>query len=304
MNAHDKKLHAQAILRRDPLAFFERSLTTIMPNVEYFPNWHIRAMAAAVEEMLYGDVKRYVINIHPRMGKSLFFSVTMPIFLLTRNPATQVMCISYAESLAGQFHQLSRLISRQPWCRGLNPELKFKSPGDQASVLKETDSILQTTRLGYRLSRSFLGSVTGKGADWIFLDDGNDMTQINSEAHRNKINETFDQTIATRLNNKEGKIVLVTQRGHIDDLSGHLLEKGGIKHLKIEAVANERTIYQLGHGQTYIREKANSSTLVALVPPKLESAGVIWAQQHLKRNTSRTRNLLMVTCSRNNGSLW
>jgi predicted phage terminase large subunit-like protein len=270
MNAHDKKLQAQAILRRDPLAFFERSLASTMPNVEYLPNWHIPAMAAPVEEMLYGDDKRYVINIHPRMGKSLFFSVALPMFLLMRNPACQVMGISYAETLAGQFHQSSRLISKQKWYRELNADLKFKSAGDQASILKETGSILQTTELGYRISLSFSGSITGFGADWIILDDPNDMTQINSEAHRTKIKETFDQTIATRLNNKGGRIILVTQRGHIDDLSGHLLEKGGFKHLKIEAVATQRTIYPLGHGQTYPREKGELIDPRRFGPPEIE----------------------------------
>lgn len=255
MNIYDKKIQAQAILRNDPLVFFQRTLATTMPNVEYLSNWHIGAMAAAFEEVLNGDVKRYVINIQPRMGKSLFFSVAMPMFLLVRNPAIQVMCISYSEPLAAQFHQQSRLISMQPWYRGLEPQLNFKSAGDQGSLLKSTDSILQTTKLGYRVSRSFFGSITGLGADVMFLDDANDMTQINSEAHRNKIKETYDQTIATRLNNKEGRIIAISQRGHIDDLPGHLLDKGGFKHLKIEAVASQRTVYQISHGQTYTREK-------------------------------------------------
>ena len=119
------------------------------------------------------------------------------------------------------------------------------------------------------------GSITGHGADWIIMDDANDMSQINSEAHRTKIKDTFDQTIASRLNNKDGRIILVTQRGHIDDLSGHLLEKGGFKHLNIEAVASERQVYQLGYGEVYTRQKVNSSTLVALDQTKSKSAVVI-----------------------------
>ena len=270
MTTSDKKLQAQAILRKYPHAFFERAMPAIMPGTEYLSNWHIGAMAAAVEEMIYGDVKRYVINLHPRMGKSLFMSVALPMFLLMRNPACQIMCISYSDQLASLFHQLSRLLARQKWYRDLNPQLKFKSPGETSSVLKETGSILQTTLLGGRSSRSFNGGITGHGADWIIMDDANDMTQIGSEAHRNKINETFDQTIATRLNNKDGRIILVTQRGHIDDLSGHLLEKEGFKHLKIEAVASESTIYQLGHGQTHTREKGDLIDPRRFGPPEIE----------------------------------
>jgi predicted phage terminase large subunit-like protein len=212
-------------------------------------------MVAAIEEMISGDVKRCVINIHPRIGKSKLISEVLPMFLLMQNPATQIMCISYSEQPANQFHQSSRLISKAKWYGELNPKLKFKSAGDQSLVIKETDTMLQTTELGYRLSRSFFGSITGLGANWIIMDDPNDVTQIHSEAHRQKVKNTFDQTIASRLNNREGRIILVTQRCHVDDLSGHILEKGGFKHVKIDAIAAQRTIYQLGHGQTYIREK-------------------------------------------------
>ena len=78
------RLLAQAILRRDPLAFFERSLPAIMPGAEYIPNWHIRAMAAVVDEMISGDTRRYIINIQPRMGKSLFFSVSLPMWFMRK----------------------------------------------------------------------------------------------------------------------------------------------------------------------------------------------------------------------------
>ena len=255
MNNQEKKLLAQAILRQDALAFFERTLPTTMPGAEYLPNWHIAVMASIIHEMVYGDLRRVVVNIHPRMTKSLVFSVSVPMFLLMKDPSLQCMCISYSETLASQFHQASRLISKEKWYRDLNPLLIFKSPGASSDVLKETGSLLQTTELGYRLARSFGGSITGQGADWIIMDDPNDMSQINSEAHRNKIKETFDQTISTRLNSKDGRIVLVTQRGRTDDLSGHLLEKGGFKHISIEAVASARTTYSIGNGKTYIREK-------------------------------------------------
>ncbi len=254
MTSHNKLL-AQAILRKDPIAFFERSLPAIMPGATYLSNWHIRVMAAAIEEMIYGDARRYIINIQPRMGKSLFFSVSLPMFLLMRDPSQQIMCLSYSDALAGQFHQTSRILSKQKWYRDLNPALQFKTAGESSAVIKETSSILQTAQLGYRLALSFSGSITGRGADWIIMDDPNDMGQIPSEAHRNKTKEVFDQTISTRLNDKDGRILLVTQRGHIEDLSGHLMEKGGFKHLKIEGVASEATTYRFGASQKYVRQK-------------------------------------------------
>lgn len=255
MSNRDNKLMVQAILRRDSLSFFERAVSTIMPGVKYEPGWHIALMADVFEEMVYGDLTRVIFNIHPRMAKSSFFSISAPMFLLMQNPSCQIMCLSYSDPLASQFHQVSRLLSKQPWYRELNPQLKFKSANESAGILKETGSILQTTQLGNRQARSFSGSVTGSGGDWLMMDDANDISQINSEANRTKIKETYDQTISTRLNNKEGRIILVTQRSHIDDLSGHLIEKGGFKHIKVEAIASERTTYSFANHRPYIREK-------------------------------------------------
>ena len=270
MNNRDNKLMVQAILRRNSLSFFERAVPTIMPNVEYLPNWHIALMADVFEEMVYGDLKRVIFNIHPRMAKSSFFSVSAPMFLLMQDPSCQIMCLSYSDQLASQFHQVSRLLSKQPWYRDLNPQLKFKSAGESSGILKETGSILQTTQLGHRQARSFGGSITGAGGDWIIMDDGNDMSQINSEAHRNKINETYDQSISTRLNNKEGRIVLVTQRGNINDLSGHLLEKGGFRHVKVEAIASERITYSFANHQSYTREKGELIDPLRFGPKEME----------------------------------
>jgi predicted phage terminase large subunit-like protein len=248
------KLEAQAILRHDLYAFHVKALKTTMPNVEFLSNWHILAMCAAIEELIRGDVPGLIINIQPRMGKSLLCSVTLPMFMLMRDPALKVMCVSYADHLAAQFHQLSRILSKENWFRELNRGLDFKAAGD-SSVLKETGNLLQTTALGHRMSKSFNGSITGMGADLIVADDANDMSLINSEAHRQKINDIFDQTISTRLNNDKGRMLIVTQRGHVDDLTGHLIEKGGFKLLSIEAVATADTDYELGNGKIYTRKK-------------------------------------------------
>ena len=247
-------LEAQAILRQDLYSFHVRALQTTMPGVDFLDNWHILAMCAAIEEMINGDVRRLIINIQPRMGKSLLCSVTLPMFLLMRDPTVKAMCVSYADSLAAQFHQLSRILAKENWYRELNRELTFKAAGD-SSMLKETSDLLQTMALGHRMSKSFNGSITGMGADWIVVDDANDMSQINSEAYRQKTNENYDGTIATRLNNDQGRILIVTQRGHVDDLTGHLIAKGGFKLLSIEAVATANTDYELGNGKIYSRKK-------------------------------------------------
>lgn len=248
------KPQIQATLRTELYPFFVRAMQDVMPGNSYHHNWHQVAMCNALDEMIFGEMKRLAINIHPRLGKSLLCSVTLPMFLLMLDPSLQIMCLSYTESLAADFHQKCRMIAQEKWYQDLNPALEFKELG-KASLLKSSADILQTSKLGYRLASSIGGSFTGKGADWIIIDDPNDMALINSQTHRDKINSTFDTAIASRLNNKGGRILVVSQRGHIDDLSGHLLAKGGFDQLKIEAVATSDQTFKLGKGQWHRRQK-------------------------------------------------
>ena len=60
-------------------------------------------------------------------------------------------------------------------------------------------------------------------------------------------NTWYDQVFSTRLNDpKTGCIILIMQRLHEDDLTGHLLEKGGWTHLKIPLIAEEDETYTMG----------------------------------------------------------
>jgi predicted phage terminase large subunit-like protein len=60
----------------------------------------------------------------------------------------------------------------------------------------------------------------------IVIDDPIDPTDAYSDAQRTAANTYYDQTLSTRLNNKEtGAIILVMQRLHQQDLVGHVLDQ-------------------------------------------------------------------------------
>ena len=57
------------------------------------------------------------------------------------------------------------------------------------------------------------------------IDDPHDTEKVVSEKERRRALHNFDHKLYTRLNDrKEGVIVVVMQRLHTRDLSGHLLE--------------------------------------------------------------------------------
>src|SRR5262249_35121692 len=61
------------------------------------------------------------------------------------------------------------------------------------------------------------------------------------------VKEWFNTTLLSRLNNKAtDTIILVMQRLHEDDLTGHLLAQGGWVHLVIPAIAPRDMRYRAG----------------------------------------------------------
>ncbi len=90
------------------------------------------------------------------------------------------------------------------------------------------------------------GTATGKGGDFIVVDDLHNPTEAQSDIQRETAITFFDQTLSTRLDNKRtGAIVVVMQRLHEKDLSGHLLERGDYVYLRLPAEAETRTIIHL-----------------------------------------------------------
>jgi len=112
---------------------------------------------------------------------------------------------------------------------------------------KDTDTEAVTTVGGGRLATSVGGSLTGRGGDIIIVDDPLKAEEAQSELARSRVLEWFRGTLLSRLNDKEhGQIIVLMQRLHQDDLSGHLIETGHWTHLKLPAIATVDTIIRIG----------------------------------------------------------
>ena len=99
----------------------------------------------------------------------------------------------------------------------------------------------ETTVHGGRFATSVGGVLTGRGAEWIIIDDPIKPVDANSEIMRNRVNDWYHTTLFSRLNDKNtGRILLIMQRLHQDDLSGHLLENtDGFNLLRLPIIADK-----------------------------------------------------------------
>jgi predicted phage terminase large subunit-like protein len=125
------------------------------------------------------------------------------------------------------------------WYRRLFPKTKL-------SRLKQATSEFMTTANGVRIATSVGGTLTGRGADLIIIDDPIKADDALSQAVRDSVNGWYDNTLVSRLNNKvTGAIVLVAQRLHQDDLVGHVLVQEPWQVVKLAAIAEENEDYAI-----------------------------------------------------------
>ncbi len=229
-----------ALLRTRLSAFIVKTFHTVDPGTTYLHNWHIDLIAEYLEACTRHEIKRLIINVPPRYIKSISVSVAWPAWLLGRNPSERIVAASYAEMLALKHSVDCRLVLQSDWYRRIFPAVQLT--GDQNEKRK-----FVTTHRGQRFATSVGGSATGDGGNFLIVDDPLNPLQAASEVMREASNAWFDQTFSSRLDDKEnGVIVVVMQRLHQDDLTGHLLAKGGWERLCIPAVAPTKTVIDFG----------------------------------------------------------
>jgi predicted phage terminase large subunit-like protein len=229
-----------SVLRENLTAFTEKVFTHVDPGAEYLPNWHINLIAEYLKACQNGDIKRLIINIPPRHLKSISVAVAFPAWLLGQNPTEQIMCASYSQELSFKHSMDCRLVVESDWYQLLFPNTKIVS--DQNTQRK-----FVTTQRGFRIATSVGGTATGEGGNFLIVDDPISSQQADSTVMRENANIWFDRTYSSRLNDKKkGCIIVIMQRFHEEDLTGHLLKKGGWEHLCIPLIAEEDSLVEKG----------------------------------------------------------
>jgi predicted phage terminase large subunit-like protein len=226
----------QEVLSRDFYAFIQKSFAQINPRTKFLMNWHVEVMAAKLEACRRGEIKRLIINIPPRNLKSICASIAFPAWCLGHDPAAQIICVSYAQDLSDKLARDCRTVMNSRWYQSL-----FGTrPINRKQALQE----YETKDHGCRLATSVGGVLTGRGADMIIIDDPIKPEEALSEAQRRAVNQWYDNTLYSRLNDKEqGCIILIMQRLHEDDLVGHVREQEGWEVLSLPAIAEQDEVF-------------------------------------------------------------
>lgn len=186
----------------------------------FVDGWHLHAICDHLEAVQTGDIKRLLINIPPRHMKSITCAVAYPCWCWVKDPTLQFLYATYAQNLT---------MRDSVKCRDLIMADKYQKYWGDTFRLKEdqnTKTKFINDKKGIRFATSIGGTVTGEGGDIILVDDPNNTQEKDSEAARYNTIQWFDSVLTSRLNNPDsGSIVVIQQRVHEDDLSGHIMKK-------------------------------------------------------------------------------
>lgn len=211
--------------------FFKAFFPLVSGGDEYNDNWHIEYIC----DRLQAELKRIqerrvrekdiVINVPFRSAKSLMVTVCFPVWCWIVRPKTKFICVSYSASLALEHADLARTL--------ISSELFQKLFGDKVKFVEDANQkgFYQIKGGGYRKSIGTGGQITGSGADIIICDDPQNPKMSASEVERENTKQFYANTLYSRLNQPElGVRIVIQQRLHEEDLSGHLISTSPDKH--------------------------------------------------------------------------
>lgn len=228
--------------QRELRTFIRQAWPILEPATEFIGGWHIDCIAEHLEAITAGELQFLIVNIPPRYMKSLTVTVMWPVWEWgPRNlPWMRYLFNSYSGELSTKHSVDRRTLIESEWYQDLwGDRFKLTTDNNRKTEFENNlRGIMQTTSTG--------SSATGKGGQRLIIDDPVNPKQALSDTKRNEANTHFDQTLFTRLNDKrKDAIVVIMQRLHQGDLTGHLLaEKAemGWTILKLPALAPKPTV--------------------------------------------------------------
>ena len=209
-----EKLKERELCQQKFIKFVEKVWPTFISGA------HHKRMAEAFERVANGTCKRLIINMPPRHTKSEFASYLLPAWFLGRFPHKKVIQSSNTGELAVGFGRKVRNLVDSEVYNSIFPDLALQADSKAAGRWN-------TSKGGDYFAIGVGGTVTGKGADVLIIDDPHSeqeaaMAASNPEVY-DKVYEWYTSGPRQRLQ-PGGAIIIVMTRWAQRDLTGQVLK--------------------------------------------------------------------------------
>lgn len=197
---------------------FMKYVKLMWPN--FIHGRHHEKMAKAFERVANGELKRLIINMPPRHTKSEFASYLLPSWFLGRFPDKKIIqCSNTAELAVGFGRKVRNLVDGDVYTK-VFPNVALRHDSKAAGRWS-------TNHSGEYFAIGVGGTVTGKGADLLIIDDPHSeqeaaIAENNPEVY-DKVYEWYTSGPRQRLQ-PGGAIVIVMTRWSKKDLTGQVVK--------------------------------------------------------------------------------
>ena len=181
---------------------------------DFIEGSHHKIMAEKFNKVATGDLKRIVINMAPRHTKSEFASYLLPSWMIGKNPKLKIIQATHTTELAVRFGRKAKnLIDSQEYQKIFQTKLREDS---------KAAGRWETNEGGEYFAAGVGGSITGRGADLLIIDDPHsEQDALNTNALE-RTWEWYTSGPRQRLQ-PGGIIVVVMTRWNTKDLTGKLI---------------------------------------------------------------------------------
>jgi predicted phage terminase large subunit-like protein len=226
------KIERAAILEKKGILLAQNSLLkfTEYTKPDYETNWHHRVICGYLDAFVSGRIRRLMIFIPPRHGKSELVSRRLPAYALGKNPNEDIVLASYAAALASamcvdvqNIMDGGKYLSVFPDSYLLRRGMEFKGRVPKKSL--EYFEMAHADYNGSMKSVGVGGGLTGFGFSMGIIDDPfKNREEADSELIRESVWKWYTSTFLTRQNTRDARICIIMHRWHEDDLAGRLLD--------------------------------------------------------------------------------
>lgn len=188
----------------------------IEPKHPFKDNWHLHVECEHLEALYRGEFFNLIFNVPPGTSKSTIVSVMFPAWCWAHDNGHRVFGASYSEPLAIRDAMLCRKVILDPDFQAMFPDVAIQSGHDQKTHYALTGG-------GWRMATSVGGRGTGEHPDIKIIDDPHNVKQAESDVERERALNWYDGTLASRGVIHDARTILIMQRLHSVDLTGHIM---------------------------------------------------------------------------------
>mgnify|MGYP002524523871 CR=1 FL=1 len=240
-------------------------------KTNYILGEHHKKIIDTLERVLSGEIRKLIINIAPRYGKTELAVIQFISSCFAVNPACKFIHLSYSASLAQDNSEAIKDIIKDDFYQTIFPYVRIRQGSD-------TKCKWSTTEGGGLYAVSTLGQVTGFGAGEVEDDEEKSLDEFTaffnqdkfagaividdpikpedalSDLAREQVNRRFETTIRSRVNSRKTPIIIIGQRTHENDLCGYLMDLEpddwtvlSLPAITYDADGNEHPLWEFKH---------------------------------------------------------